>query len=384
MKIALIVPGGVDRSGDVRIIPALLSLIRRLASEHDLHVFATHQEASPGSWSLEGARVHSLGQPRTARRAAFAVWAEHRIAPFHVLHAIWGGRHGALAVGMGSLLRVPSLVHVAGGELVALTDIGYGGCSSWRGRLLEHTVLSRATRVTAASAPICDLIARHGVHAQRVPLGVDLQRWPIRHPVTRRPKEKARLVHVASLNLVKDQATLLRAMRLLASGGCDFHLDVVGEDTLGGKIQALATELGVSDRTCFHGFLTQRELRPIVEGAHVALITSRHEAGPLAVLEAAAVGVPTVGTAVGHIAEWNPVAASAVPCGDAPALAAALRALLENDDLRMRLAGEALRRAELEDADHTARSFNAIYRQVSHDRVGVAETPTAEKPDLQR
>jgi hypothetical protein len=50
----------------------------------------------------------------------------------------------------------------------------------------------------------------------------------------------------------------------------------------------------------------------------------------------------------------------------------------------MRLAGEALRRAELEDADHTARSFNAIYRQVSHDRVGVAETPTAEKPDLQR
>ena len=49
MKVALIVPGGVDRSGEVRVIPALLALIRRLAADHELHVFATHQEPTPGS-----------------------------------------------------------------------------------------------------------------------------------------------------------------------------------------------------------------------------------------------------------------------------------------------------------------------------------------------
>ncbi len=65
----LIVPGGVDRSGEVRVIPALLALVRRLAAKHELHVFATHQEPMPGSWSLEGARVHNLGLPRTAWRA---------------------------------------------------------------------------------------------------------------------------------------------------------------------------------------------------------------------------------------------------------------------------------------------------------------------------
>jgi glycosyltransferase involved in cell wall biosynthesis len=362
MKIALIVPGGVDVSGEVRVIPGLLALIRRLARDHELHVYATQQEPVAGSWPLEGALVHNAGRPRAAWRAAKAVWREHRKAPFQILHSIWAGSCGSVAVGAGALLRVPSIVHVAGGELVGLTDIGYGGCATLHGRLLQRAVLRYATQVTVASAPMCALVAEHGVQAQRVPLGVDLQRWPSRGPVRRGYKERARLVHVASLNRVKDQATLLRAMRLLAERGRDFHLDVIGEDTLDGEVQAMAGELGLTPRVRFHGFLTQSKLRPIVEKAHVALISSRHEAGPVVVLEAAAVGVPTVGTAVGHIAEWSPHAALAVPCRDAAALAAGLESLLANEELRIRLAVEAQRRAQLEDAAHTARAFVALYR----------------------
>ena len=81
-------------------------------------------------------------------------------------------------------------------------------------------------------------------------------------------------------------------------------------------------------------------------------------------LEAAAVGVPTVGTAVGHLAEWSPHAALAVPCQDPAALASALGSVLEDEDLRLRLADEAHRRAALEDADHTARKFDELYRLV--------------------
>jgi glycosyltransferase involved in cell wall biosynthesis len=142
-------------------------------------------------------------------------------------------------------------------------------------------------------------------------------------------------------------------------------LDVVGEDTLSGEIQSLADRLAIAPRVRFHGFLTQRELRPIVERAHVALLSSRHEAGPLVALEAAAVGVPTVGTAVGHIAEWSPTAALAVPCGDAVAFADALQSVLDDEPLRLRLGAEALRRAELEDADHTVAAYNGIYRRLA-------------------
>ena len=94
---------------------------------------------------------------------------------------------------------------------------------------------SRASATRRRSRPRARQSARssheHGVQAQRVPLGVDLQRWPLRHRCAAAGRA-ARLVHVASLNRVKDQGTLLRALRILADGGRDFHLDVVGEDTL--------------------------------------------------------------------------------------------------------------------------------------------------------
>lgn len=365
MKVALVVPGGVDRSGERRVIPALLALLRRLSMLHELHVFATHQENEPSSWILEGAHVHNVGLPRTLWRAANAIVREHRTRPFDVIQSFWSGRHGVLAVGVGAFLRVPSVVHVAGGELVTLQDIHYGGCCTWHGRVRERLVLRGATAVTCASQPIVDSIAERGVRAQRLPLGVDLSRWPVRAPVRRSGDEPARLLHVASLNGVKDQATLLRALRRLADAGRSFEVDVVGEDTLDGRIQALAEELGLARVVRFHGFLTQRELRPLVEAAHVALLSSRHEAGPLVLLEAAVAGVPTVGTAVGHLAEWSPDAALAVPCREPAALEAAIATLLDDEDLRLRVAAAAQRNAALEDADHSARGFDAIYRRVA-------------------
>ncbi|MGI9234253.1 MAG: glycosyltransferase family 4 protein [Woeseiaceae bacterium] len=367
MKIALIVPGGVDPAG-VRVIPVLLTLIRRLARDHDVHVFATHQEPTPGGWLLEGAQIHNLGLPRTAWRAIKALSTEHRKAPFQVIHSIWAGSSGALATCAGKLLRVPSVVHVAGGELVAFADINYGGCLTWRRRLLQSSVLKFATRVTAPSEAICDLVAKRGVQAQRLPLGVDLERWPPRHPVGRHRDEQPQLVHVASLNRVKDQPTLLRALRLLADRDYDFQVNIVGEDTLNGDIQAMSRDVGLGHRVQFHGYLTHDRLRPVIEAAHVALISSRHEAGPLALLEAAVAGVPTVGTAVGHIAEWSPNAAIAVPCEDPAALADAIQLVLDDEDLRMRLANEALRRASQMDADQTALAYNHLYQQLLCDK----------------
>jgi glycosyltransferase involved in cell wall biosynthesis len=94
-------------------------------------------------------------------------------------------------------------------------------------------------------------------------------------------------------------------------------------------------------------------------------ISSRHEAGPLAVLEAAVAGVPTVGTAVGHIAEWSPDAAVAVPVGDAASLARETASLLGDDRRRLALALEAQRRALAQDADWTARRFEELYEEVA-------------------
>jgi glycosyltransferase involved in cell wall biosynthesis len=361
MRVALVVPGGVDRSGEYRVIPALLALIGRLSLHNEVHVFALSQEAQPCDWQLAGAHIHNIGSRRTRLRAVRAIIKVHRSSHFDVIHAIWSGSCGLVATAAGTLLRIPSLVHVAGGELAAIPEVGYGGALTWRGRLREAVILRAVSTVTAASEPVIAALSAIGIAAHRVPLGVDLESWPPRDPVRRHHDRPARLIHVASLNRVKDQSTLLRALAVLMNAGVSFDMDVVGEDTLHGEMQALADQLGLSQRVRFRGFLPQRQLRPLLEAADLIVHSSRHETGPLVVLEAAVVGVPTVGTRVGHIAEWAPEAAMSVPVGDWPALASSIRCLLEDEDLRMRIAGEAHKRGVHEDADHTARCFLALY-----------------------
>jgi glycosyltransferase involved in cell wall biosynthesis len=363
MKVALVVPGGVDRSGECRVIPVLLTLIERLARTHEVHVFALRQEAAAACWTLAGATVHNIGDGWSRVRAVGAIRAEHRCAPFDLIHSIFSGSCGLVAVVAAKLLRLPSLVHVAGGELVALHEIGYGGRRSWKGRLREALVLRNADAITAASAPIIDSLRTLGLPARRIPLGVDLQAWPVRAPRSRGAKQ-ARLIHVASLNRVKDQSTLLHALALLADAGIDFRMDIVGVDTLQGEAERLTRKLGLEKHIRFLGFKTQRELHPLLEMADLLVMSSRHEAGPLVLLEAAVLGVPAVGTTVGHFAEWSGPAALAVPIGDPHALANAIRLVLDDEDLRLALAAAAQELAVQEDADCTLQAFQALYAEV--------------------
>ncbi|HLA70053.1 MAG TPA: glycosyltransferase family 4 protein [Steroidobacteraceae bacterium] len=345
-------------------IPALLWLIERLARDHDVRVFALRQEPRPAQWPLHGATIVNVGQPCAVLRAIAAIRRQHARTPFDLVHAFWGGACALAGVAAARSLRIPSLVHLAGGELVALRDIGYGGRQRLLRRVVDAWPLRRANLITAASEPIIAQAAALGFEAGRLPLGVDLASWPVLPPRARDSHSPARLIHVASLNRVKDQPTLLGALERLAARQVDFQLDVVGEDTLDGEIQRLARSRGLGARVTFHGFLTQRQLRPVMEAAHINLVSSRHEAGPLVVLEAAVAGVPTVGTAVGHVREWANDAAICVPVGDDAAFALGVLRLLEDDAERMRLAVEAQRRAIVEDADFTARSFDACYLQL--------------------
>jgi glycosyltransferase involved in cell wall biosynthesis len=267
-------------------------------------------------------------------------------------------------------MGIPSIVHIAGGELAALPEIEYGGRLRWQGRAREAVVLRAATAITAASAPVLRVLAALGFSAQRLPLGVDLDTWIPCAPVRRNVQEPARLIHVASLNRVKDQLTLLRALAALAASEYSFRVDMVGEDTLQGAVQAMARELKIADRITFHGFVPQQRLRPLMSAAHVMVMSSRHEAGPVAMLEAAVVGVPTVGTAVGHIAEWAPTASRAVAIDDPGQLAGAIRELLENEDLRLQIAHEAWRRAITEDADYTAAQVRRCYQDLCGSQSG--------------
>jgi glycosyltransferase involved in cell wall biosynthesis len=73
-------------------------------------------------------------------------------------------------------------------------------------------------------------------------------------------------------------------------------------------------------------------------------------------------GVPTVGTAVGHLAEWSPAAALTVAPGDVAGLAAAIQRVLDDESFRLALARDCQQRALAQDAAHSARLFEDLYQ----------------------
>ena len=170
---------------------------------------------------------------------------------------------------------------------------------------------------------------------------------------------------MANLNPVKDQSTLLRAMCRLVDAGLDFHLDVVGQDTLRGRVQIEARVLNLSDRVHFHGYKPVNKLIPFYQQAHLFLQSSLHESQGVALLEAAATGVPTIGTAVGLVPELAPQAAVAVPPGDDAALAEAILAVVGDQARWEGLSAAAHTFATTYNADWTAAQFNQLYAAIT-------------------
>jgi len=363
MRIALVVSGGVDRSGRERVIPALLWFIERLARRHDVVVYVLRYHQKPCSYSLLGATVHDLGRPRGLRRQYFALLrALRRDGAFDIVHGYWVLPAGLVAAAVGQRLGVPSVVTLDSGELVGIPDLRYGLQRLWRQRLAVKLTLHLASRLTVCSQYMQDLAGAHGVRPDVIPIGVDPDVFsPGVRPVEGPPW---RLVHVASLNPVKDQPTLLAAFQRLVLHGPEIHLDIAGEDTLSGAIQDLSRQFQVDRHVTFHGVQPTEAIAALYRQAHLVVVSSRHEAACVVALEAAAAGVPVVGTAVGYIADWAPERAVAVPPADSAALAGAIEATLA-DFLRRRLMAAAAREWTLaHDADWSAAQFERLYQEI--------------------
>lgn len=369
MKIAIVTAGGADPSGTERVIPCFLWLIERLTRGGDeLHVFCLFQGKQPGTWPLLGATIHNAGGHNQVVRLFRQIVSEHRRSPFEVIHTLWSPRGNLVAVAAAKWLRLPVLLYYGAGELAALPDIAHFGRQlSPKGRLSFRLAVAGADRIAAQSGYVVELARKRGVSAERIPLGVALDRWSPLPPRRRLDGAPARLLHVAAFTPVKDHGMLLDAVARLKAMGVAFELDVIGVDVAGdGAVERRAVSLGLSGQVRFHGFLQHHAQRPYFEAADLLVVTSRYEAGPLVVLEAGVVGVPTIGTNVGHLSEWAPAAARVVEPRDSVGLAQALADVLADEDARLRLAAQAHERALAENADVTARRFRRIYSELQH------------------
>lgn len=351
MHIGLILRGGVEEGTEDRNpFPVFVDFIRRLAATNNVQIFSLHGANDFNVLSLHGtdrpthrfagADVIQLGTVGTRRlrlaadvvRVVAAIrTSSSRLCRPRILHGI-GQSPAVVATVVGRLLGIPSVVSLVGGELTRLPNINYGELRSRKGRILMEIPLRYADALTVASRFMQKRVRSYGAHARLMPFGVDIQRFS--GAVARPDGPPFHLLHVGTLCPVKDQLSLVKATRVLVDRGVDVELDVVGEDDWGGLVQREAAELGLAQRIRFHGWVTRQELLSFYRRTHVFVMASVDDVAPVAVLEAAASGVPVVGTDVGFVADWAPERAIKVPQGDPTALALGLERILSSQTYR--------------------------------------------------
>jgi glycosyltransferase involved in cell wall biosynthesis len=122
---------------------------------------------------------------------------------------------------------------------------------------------------------------------------------------------------------------LLRALAALPANP-PWRWVLVGSGQDRAALQAEVADLGLGERVVFAGAVDDVDLHNLYALAGGFALASLYEGSSLATLEAMAHGLPVVATAVGGLPDkvQPGVTGWLVPPGDAPALAAALRALV--------------------------------------------------------
>ena len=370
MKIAMVIAGGLHPSAEEQLVPSWLALFERLAKSHEIHAFALKHKATPQSYPLRGFSVHDLGRP--SGLPGMTRWAQEkalrhglsRTGPFDLIHGFWADPAGQLAARAGKRLRIPSVVTCDSGEFVSFPKIKYGSQRTWRGRRAVREACELATTVHVCTKFMAALAHAQGVHTTIIPLtSVTSQAATITSAFAKRGRTGLRIVQVASLSRVKNQRLLIDALRIVREK-VDAHLDLVGEDTLGGRLQKYAAQIGLGDHVTFHGFLPQDRVLAILGEADLYVQSSLHEAAGVSVLEAAASGVATVGTLAGYVADWARTKAVAVGDAIPESFADAILALHADPDRRRSIAAAAKTFAIAHDATFAASRFDRLYRSL--------------------
>ncbi|HEY9272987.1 glycosyltransferase [Achromobacter sp.] len=170
---------------------------------------------------------------------------------------------------------------------------------------------------------------------------------------------------VAVMRADKGHCDLIDAFHRISARFPNAHLVLVGEgQPMGGQLRAQAEKLGLVQRVHFTG--RRDDIGNVLTAFDVFALPTLREALGTVFIEAAAMGLPVVGTNVGGVPETMQAGVTGllVPPGDPAALAAALESLLADPVLRRRMgdAGRELIRGQGQfSAERTAALVEQAY-----------------------
>ena len=266
-----------------------------------------------------------------------------------LLHAHYASGYGTSAMLSGFQ---PTLLSVWGSDVYEFPRRG-----AWQAALLRRN-LRRATALAATSHAMADEVRRLTPERSQIaitPFGVDLAHFA---PATaRRSGAPLTLGIVKTLAPTYGIDLLLRAFQGLQAdpqvraAQPALSLLIVGDGAQRAELEGLARQLGIAAQCRFVGAVPHDQVPAWLRRLDVFVAPSRAESFGVAVIEAGACGLPVVVSDAGGLPEVvrDGQTGLVVPSEDVPALQAALKQLVLDEGLRLRL-GRAAR-------EHVAREY---------------------------
>jgi D-inositol-3-phosphate glycosyltransferase len=220
--------------------------------------------------------------------------------------------------------------------------------------VVEERLVREVDHVVATSTDEVFELVRMGGDAYRttvVPCGVDLSLFRPDGPVDPRRAGLGRVAVVSRMVERKGIGNVIAAMpavpsaELIVAGGPPRR--DLARDPEGARLLRLRRRLGLEDRVDIRGRIEREEVPALMRSADVVVCAPWYEPFGMVAVEAMACGVPVVSSAVGGLIDSvvDGRTGRHVPPRDPEAIAAAVRQLLAEPDMRAELGRTGARRA---------------------------------------
>lgn len=282
--------------------------------------------------------------------------AEHAREPFDLLHAQYGYPTGWATLLASKRIGVPNVVSIQGGDGHWVGSC----CETHRVAMCEVLAHANALLIGGASfvEEVCDRLGSDPSRFTIVPGAVDTARFT---PGPDGYEGPVRLFYHGRVDRRKGVLDFIDALGLLRSRGVPFEAVISGIGPDVDSSQARAAELDFSeDAIRFTGYADYHTVPDLYRNADVFVSPTYAEGFSNTILEAMAAGLAVVSTHAVGVSDCLRDGENGllVQPGDVPALADALGRVIEDGDLRRRLARDGLEECR------RVYSWTAVGRQI--------------------
>ncbi|UQN15986.1 glycosyltransferase [Gulosibacter sp. ACHW.36C] len=360
--------GMAARGLDVHVVtPAASKRHGTWYEEYDGQRITVHRLPSDRWWPHDWLRYVKPWRARAHMREVL-----DRVQPdvIHYQSAVVLGR-AAVREGASRGIRIIGTNHLMLENMLEHTQIpkflqGWASGIWWRD---AHKTFAETAALTTPTRRAADFLEQNGNLHDVLAISCGLR--TSNYTPKFQAKSPRRILFVGRVTGEKQIDVLLRAFAKLE--GDDLFFDVVGTGDQLQQLQRLANELGVAERSKFHGYVTDQELRKIYTEATVFAIASIAELQSIATMEAMASGLPVVAAnsmALPHLVHDGETGLLFEP-GNVEDAREKLQRVLDLPRAQREALGQGgLMNVQAHDIDTTMELFERLYRGESVQSVG--------------